>query len=148
MTDTNDASEFEPRDYIYGGKYLSLSDNALFDQLIEVSTGKSSGWKLAKAPIHVIGGVYAIPTSPDGSRIRTSEAVYSGEKVEQAAELEAKSHADRVRLAQIRASANAAKQEEFQTAMEPLRQIARSLRTGADKDALIARVIRDLANQW
>lgn len=62
--------------------------------------------------------------------------------------LQAQHHAAVTRLALIRQERSAARNDEVDTLLEPLRAIIRKMPTHVDKTAFIAHVLRDLSRAW
>jgi len=94
---------------------------------VRVSTRRSEG------TTSIIGAPEYAGRSPDGELRRRLWALHSTATT---------------RLQMIRAERNDAKRNALDEAIAPLLEVARPLRTGAERDALAAFVIRKLHNLW
>jgi hypothetical protein len=98
----------------------------------------------------VIGGVYTVQVKREDDSVRRTEPQYDGEinpDIDRA-ELQARDHAAKVRLAGIAAERKQGGYQALDEAIEPLVKVAAKLRTGAERDALIAYVTRRLNAAW
>jgi hypothetical protein len=109
-------------------------------------------WYDTKRASYVVGGRYAVKVlRADGkiSKYRNPAPAYQGRaddpRIEEwrAAEIAAET-----RLTAAARERSAKRQEPLDRALEPLIEIAASLRTGADRDAFTAYVIRRLHAAW
>lgn len=148
-----EASEPEPtvEQWIFGGVRV-LNDkrvHAWIDKEITPETGRERLYT-AKGKF-VIGGVYEVKISRDGGKMAMiGEPKYTGETAnyEDRRLLWAKESAALTRLSALSRERNDAKQNALDEAMEPLIEVARKLRTGAEKDALVAYIIRRIYSPW
>jgi hypothetical protein len=107
----------------------------------------------AERSSYVLGGYYTVKVSrKDGKTIRHGSPLYTGRRLERGnpwmqawktEELEAEQ-----RLAREARERKDKAADEFGHAMEPLLAIARQARTGAQRSALVADVIRRLSYPW
>lgn len=107
----------------------------------------------------VIGGVYTTEvkretkTEDDGKEyesVRRTDPRYAGEMNPDIdrAEYQARDHAAKIRLANIAAEKKESGYKALDEALQPLIDVAAKLRIGAERDALIAYVIRRINAAW
>jgi hypothetical protein len=99
----------------------------------------------------VIGGLYDVQVQRDGGRVTRKVPVYTGrttDLADQVADWTAAHHVAQVQLARQRRESNDAKADALDRAIQPLIDIAQTLRTGADRDALAAYIIRRVGSSW
>jgi hypothetical protein len=120
-------------------------------------TGDGKEWYFAKVAATAIGGTYRVTVEckDDGATVYGKPAYLHGpsrydddDALALRAGWEAEDAAARARLAAKSAERSAAKRSALDLALAPLEDIARKARTGADRDALIAHVIRRLNAVW
>jgi hypothetical protein len=99
---------------------------------------------------YVIGGLYSCRVNRESESLTRTHPQYTGERLdrEERGPLDAADLAARVRLASLAQERKHAAESALDDATEPLVQIARTLRTGADRDALAAYIIRRIGTAW
>lgn len=105
----------------------------------------------AKLPGLAIGSVYEVVCERDGEgrAIVVGDPLFlRGETDDRKAEWQARDAAHAALQARDRAERNAAKHDAVEEALKPLLGIASTLRTGAEKDAFAANVVRRLNAAW
>lgn len=104
--------------------------------------------KRGSTAAHAVGSIYtAHVVRTDDRTTRHGEPGYTADRVSDAlrAAWWTEQHTARTRYAIVRDEANAAKVDALNEALEPLLVLARAARTGVQRDALIATVLRRLA---
>lgn len=102
---------------------------------------------------HIIGAIYQIQVSHHGERrTRHGSPDYTGEHLphddERVLRWSTQDNAARVSHQHHRTEANDAKRDAIDQALEPLARLAGTCRTRAERDALLATVIRRLTARW
>jgi hypothetical protein len=99
---------------------------------------------------YVIGGLYAVQVNRSAGRVTRRHPEYTGEFVgsDERGPLNAADTAARIRLARLAQERKDGASSALDNAIDPLVEIARTLRTGADRDALAAYVIRRIGTAW
>lgn len=111
--------------------------------------GEEMLWGKLKAG--VIGGRYEVPVTRDGEHV---SALLSISYVDMTADsvtvagYTARAVAASTRLSQLARERSDAKRNALDEAMAPLIAVARTLRTGPEREALIAHVIRKISAAW
>jgi hypothetical protein len=99
---------------------------------------------------YVIGGLYLCKVNRESESMTRTHPQYTGERLEreERAPLDAADLAARIRLARLAQERKDAASSALDEVIEPLVEIARTLRTGADRDALSAYIIRRIGTVW
>jgi hypothetical protein len=135
--------------WVYGGLRV-LNDKRVHAWLdptgreLPVRAQRGGGW--------AIGGYYTARVVRDGEATKLAGTPsYTGDgdaRDELRRELWAKDTAARTRLARLAQERRHARRNAIDEALQPLLAAARTLKTSADRDALIAYVMRQLIRTW
>lgn len=151
---TTEPDTFEPQPieetWLFGG-LRRLADGSYGHAWIEHS-GRAAEALLYKAKgSYIEGSLYTVMASRQGERIRMhGKPRYHGrcEDEQLRAKVEAAHHAAKSHQMADRMERNDARNKAMDTAIEPVVDIARELRTQFDKDAFLAYVIRKIHTAW
>lgn len=98
----------------------------------------------------VIGGRYTVTVDRDSDKLTVygKPSYVDRSQDERTAEWEAKQETSNTLLAAASRERTAAKQRTLDEALVPLLDVARTLRTGSERDAFLAHIIRKVSAAW
>jgi hypothetical protein len=115
-------------------------------------TGDVVLYPTGRGPGAVIGALYPVwvDCHDPGATIRGTPQVHRGKvaRTELRVQWAARDIATHTRMSAQRWERTAARHNDLDELTEPLRQVAGKLRTGADRDAFIAHILRRLISTW
>jgi hypothetical protein len=118
----------------------------------EDGTGDVVLYAAGRGPGHVVGASYRVRVDrhDPGTMMHGAPEFHRGQvaSMELRVEWAARDMATRARLSAQRRERAAARHNDLDELIEPLRQVAAKLRTAADRDALVAHVLRRLISTW
>jgi hypothetical protein len=145
----NQSEEF----WLYAGRRLGRTGKPV-DAWVPGQDGTSQPlfYAVDKGPGPVVGALYRVTVTRDGDEcILHGRPEFSRGQVadlDTRVEWAARDMATRARLSAQRRERSAAKRNELDELIEPLRAVAAKLRVGADRDAFLAYVLRRLTSAW
>jgi len=142
---TQDEKEYFPEIWTYGG---IREFNGGRRHLWYTPEGKGLYYK--GTGHYVTGGLYNVEARREDGHTFMRTGTYTGERVDAARclELSVAEQAALTRIATLRRERKDGAEDAITEALAPLVRIARTMSTNADRDALVARIIREFRTIW
>jgi hypothetical protein len=144
----DEAFSAAPERWVYGG--IRVLDGKRVHAWIDPS-GREGLYAHKRGGTWAIGSYYTAQVSrQDGSTRLHNDPTFTGEQAddELRRHLWAADTAARARLARLAQERNDARRNAIDEALEPVLAVARTLKTGPDRDAFTAHVLRRLLAAW